>query len=176
MTRKTVASLALAAGCALALAMPAAQAQTQVLTNGPEVTPGDYSSSAARNNAESAHYDRLLEVSPGFRQARMRKECGPISDPQLRENCYASFAQYEPNMGSRGRMMANRTAGSHPGNTAGTGEFYTGSSTNPGMTGNSPGYNQGTYYGADWGGLGTTPNTPGPRPSGSGGGAPSAGR
>lgn len=89
--RKTVTSLALAAGCALALAIPAAQAQTRVMTNGPQPTPGDSSASAARNNAESAHYDRLLERSPAFRQARMRKECGPITDPQLHQSCIASF-------------------------------------------------------------------------------------
>src|SRR4051812_36227372 len=99
MTKKTVTSLALAAGCAIVLAVPAAQAQVR----------SSWSGNPALNNAESAHYDRLLESSPGFRQSRMRRECGPIADPQLRQNCYASFAQYEPYMGSRGRTMASRT-------------------------------------------------------------------
>jgi hypothetical protein len=26
----------------------------------------------------------------------MRKECSPITDPQLRQSCFDSFAQYEP--------------------------------------------------------------------------------
>jgi hypothetical protein len=29
-----------------------------------------------------------------FRQARMRKECGPITDPQLHHQCLESFARY----------------------------------------------------------------------------------
>ena len=147
MKRLNMTSLALVAGCAIALAVPAAQAQSYNRSGG----------NPALNNAESARYDRMLEISPGFRQARMRRECGPITDPQLRENCFASFAQYEPSTGSRGRTMARGTPSS--------GDFYAGSSTNPGMTN----YGQSTQSGSDWGGLGTTPTTP--RPSGSGGGA-----
>ena len=153
MKRTNVTGLALAAGCIIALSIPAAQAQSYDRSGG----------NPALNNAESARYDRMVETSPGFRQARMRRECGPITDPQLRENCLASFAQYEPSTGPRGRTMARRAPS--------TGDFYTGSSTSPGMT--SPGmtgYDQNTHYGSDWGGLGTTPNNPGPRPSGSGGG------
>ena len=104
MTKKTVTSLALAAGCAIALAIPAAQAQTtdtQVLTNGPRFNAGDRAGLAARNNAESAQYDRLLEISPAFRAGRIRKECGPITDIQLRQNCFASFNEYTPSVGAR---------------------------------------------------------------------------
>jgi hypothetical protein len=36
-----------------------------------------------------------LEV---LRHARMRKECGRISDQQLHQQCMASFDQYEPAM------------------------------------------------------------------------------
>ena len=70
----------------------------QVVTNGPQTNPGDVSPnwSARRNVIESAHYDRMLETSSAFRQARMRKECGPITDPQLHASCLASFAQDEP--------------------------------------------------------------------------------
>ena len=149
MKRMNVTSLALAAGCMIALAVPAAQSQSYDRSGG----------NPALNNAESAKYDRMVQTSPGFRQARMRKECGPITDPQLRQECMASFAQYEPSTGSRSRTMARGTTSS--------GDFYTGSSTNPGMTD----YNQTTSNGESWGGLGTTPNNPGPRPSGSGGGA-----
>jgi len=50
--------------------------------------------SPQRNVMESERYERLLKTSPSFRQARMRKECGPISDPQLRADCLASFNQF----------------------------------------------------------------------------------
>ena len=75
---------------------------TEMVTNGPQATPGDNSSSwsARRNVTESRQYDRLLETNRGFREARMRKECGPITDPQLRQDCLASFRQDEPAMGS----------------------------------------------------------------------------
>ena len=103
MMKKTLTSLAFAAGCALAFgAMPAANAQyynPEVMTNGPQASRGDFGDwSARRNVIESAHYDRLLQVSPGFRAARMRKECGPIGDPELHGQCMASFDQYEPTM------------------------------------------------------------------------------
>lgn len=118
MTSKTVTSLAFAAGCVLALgAAPPANAQsypqaqpqplvgqprtsdTQMITNAPQASRGDFGDwSARRNNIESAQYDRLLQTNMGFRQARMRKECGPIGDPQLRDQCLASFDQYEPVM------------------------------------------------------------------------------
>jgi hypothetical protein len=68
---------------------------TDVVTNGPEGSPPpDWS--ARRNVIASEHYDRLLESNRGFRHARMRKECGPVTDPQLHQQCLDSFAQYEP--------------------------------------------------------------------------------
>src|SRR6266704_5552453 len=105
MMSKTVMSLAFAAAFAVALgAMPTAQAQymqNELVTNGPQASRGDFGDwSARRNVIESRHYDRLLQISPGFRQARMRRECGPIGDPQLRADCLASFNQYEPMVGS----------------------------------------------------------------------------
>jgi len=103
MMKKTLTSLAFAAGVALAFgAMPAANAQyynPQVVTNGPQASRGDFGDWSARRNVfESAHYDRLLETNMAFRAARMRKECGPINDPQLHGQCLASFDQYEPTM------------------------------------------------------------------------------
>jgi hypothetical protein len=56
--------------------------------------------SARQNVVKSQRYDRMLETNRAFRQARMRKECGPISDRQLRADCLASFAQDEPFVGS----------------------------------------------------------------------------
>ena len=56
---------------------------------------------AARQNVvQSQRYDRMLETNRGFRKARMRKECGPITDAQLRADCLASFSQDEPFVGS----------------------------------------------------------------------------
>ena len=68
----------------------------QVITNGPQTSPGDVSPSRSphRNVAESQQYERLLKENPAFRQARMRKECGPITDPQLHRQCLDSFARY----------------------------------------------------------------------------------
>ena len=96
-------SLAFAAACLITVsAMPAAHAQTaggpQLVTNGPQTDPGDVSPSwsARQNVIDSQRYDRLLQTSRGFREARMRRECGPITDPQLHANCLASFNQDEP--------------------------------------------------------------------------------
>jgi len=53
-----------------------------------------------QNVVKSQRYDRMLETNRGFRNARMRKECGPITDPQLRADCLASFSRDEPFVGS----------------------------------------------------------------------------
>jgi hypothetical protein len=68
---------------------------TETVTNGPQGSPPP-NWSARRNVVESERYDRLLETNRGFRQARIRKECGPITDQQLHQQCLDSFAQYEP--------------------------------------------------------------------------------
>jgi hypothetical protein len=119
MLSKTTTTLAFAAACLTLAAIPAAQAQyysqtevvqppaiqyqpsvqTQVETTAPLASRGDFGDwSARRNVIASQHYDRLLETSMGFRHYRMRKECGPITDPQLHAQCMASFQQYEPVM------------------------------------------------------------------------------
>lgn len=76
--------------------------QTDLVTNGPQSDQGDHSRnwSAARNVRESQQYERLLAKNPHFRQARMRKECGPISDPQLHDSCMATFNGGEAMSGS----------------------------------------------------------------------------
>jgi hypothetical protein len=102
-------SLAGAAVCLITVAttFPAhaqyAAPPRQVVTNGPQTSPGDVSPnwSAQRNVIESAQYDRLLETNRGFREVRMRKECGPVNDPQLHADCLASFNQDEPSRGFR---------------------------------------------------------------------------
>ena len=96
---KTATCLALAAAC-LAPTVPATLAQTGgltvVVTTPPQVDPGDMNWDPLRNLIESRQYDRLLERNPSFRTARIREECGPITDPKLRAECVASSSQYEP--------------------------------------------------------------------------------
>jgi hypothetical protein len=125
-------SLAFASVCLMAVSgMPTAHAQyaqppaqyappppaqtapppPQVVTNGPQTDQGDLSSgwSARQNVIESQRYDRLLEMNRGFREARVRKECGPITDPQLHADCLASFHQDEPFAGSSTPPRSNRS-------------------------------------------------------------------
>jgi hypothetical protein len=120
MLLKTATSLAFATACLTAVATLPAHAQmadtsgapgTEVVTNGPQTNPGDMSPSwsARQNVIESQRYDRLLETNRGFREARMRKECGPITDPDLRQQCLASFHQDEPYAGSSTPRRQSRT-------------------------------------------------------------------
>ena len=119
MLLKTATGLAFATICLTAVATLPAHAQmagpaapgTEVVTNGPQTSPGDASTSwSARQNVLQSHqYDRLLETNRGFRQARMRKECGPITDPELRQQCLASFHQDEPYMGSSTSRRPSRS-------------------------------------------------------------------
>lgn len=59
-------------------------------------TPGNWHETPAQNVWKSHQYDHLLRINSDFRLYRMRKECGPISDPSLRRNCLLSFSAYEP--------------------------------------------------------------------------------
>lgn len=67
------------------------------------------SGAARRNVIESREYDRALETNRAFREARMRKECGPITDPQLHQSCLASFHQDEPSVGSARSSRGRRS-------------------------------------------------------------------
>jgi hypothetical protein len=109
MTLKTMVSFAFAATCLTAIATGPAQAQmagtygNPAGDNGPQsyssqAGQGDMpqSASARQNVIQSKRYDRDLETNRAFRQARERKECGPITDPELRQSCLASFKQDEP--------------------------------------------------------------------------------
>ncbi len=71
---------------ALAVAGPAgAQPNAPLPKNNPE---------AMANVRESEQYSALLRSNPAFRKKREQIECGPITDPQLRSNCIASFEAY----------------------------------------------------------------------------------
>ena len=100
MMRKTLTSLAVAAGClTMAAGIPAVRAQMappdQVITNGPQSSGIEQSGgwSARQNVIQSERYERLVDTNRAFRHARMIKECGPIADPQLHQQCVASFSQ-----------------------------------------------------------------------------------
>jgi hypothetical protein len=96
MMRKTLASLAVAAGClTMAAGIPAVLAMQpdQVITNGPQSSGVEDSGtwSARANVIQSERYQRLVDDNAAFRRARMIKECTPVTDPQLHEQCVASF-------------------------------------------------------------------------------------
>ena len=85
------------AGAGLTFARMPAYAQMHggvaVISNPPQGSPPpDWS--AQQNVIESQRYEKLLETNRAFREARMREECGPITDPQLRQSCIASFKPY----------------------------------------------------------------------------------
>jgi hypothetical protein len=96
-------SAACAAAALIAVAgLTPARAQSaspdQLVTNGPQANVEAQSPnwSAQQNVIQSQRYDRLVETNGAFREARMRQECGPITDPQLHQSCIASFGQIEP--------------------------------------------------------------------------------
>jgi hypothetical protein len=127
---KTATCLAFAAVC-FAVTIPAANAQTDnptvVVMPPPRVDPGDVNWNPLANLKEAQQYDRLLETNPAFRMARIQKECGPITDPQLRADCVASFNQFEPMVASTApsqRVASSGSARHHQ-------THYVGSSTAP---------------------------------------------
>jgi len=50
----------------------------------------------AQNVHKSHQYDHLVSTNGSFRASRMRKECGPISDPDLHASCVGSFSAAGP--------------------------------------------------------------------------------
>ncbi len=88
-----ITALALAAAFAVGIAAAEAAPQAQIVTNGPQVNPGDVggSWSARQDRIESRRYDHLVAADPAFRAYRIRKECGPVTDPRLHAKCVASF-------------------------------------------------------------------------------------
>jgi hypothetical protein len=75
-----------AAFAALVTVASGAVAQTPPMpTNDPAATA---------NVRESEQYTALLRSNPAFRRKREAIECGPITDPQLRSSCIASFEAY----------------------------------------------------------------------------------
>jgi hypothetical protein len=95
MMLKTLAGAAAAAGLlAMTAVVPAAQAQPAPGNGNAWVQRnGEWVWSPRLNVIHSEHYSRLVATSPGFRHARMRTECGPITDPGLHQQCLDSFSQ-----------------------------------------------------------------------------------
>jgi hypothetical protein len=94
-------TFAIMAACLAAVATvpashAAAQRHTVTMKHAPITGPDDVSESwsARQNVIDSKRYEMLLRTNPAFRQARMHRECGPITDPQLRASCQASFERY----------------------------------------------------------------------------------
>src|ERR1700730_14902416 len=50
----------------------------------------------AQHGRKSQHYDHLVASNSSYRASRMRKECAPIRDAELRASCVGSFNEYEP--------------------------------------------------------------------------------
>ena len=94
-----VTSLAFSAVLLAAFAtMPTARAQmntngAEVVTNGPQANPHDNSgpSSTRQNVRDSQRYETVVHSNHGYRAGRIKKECGPITDPELHASCIASF-------------------------------------------------------------------------------------
>jgi hypothetical protein len=47
--------------------------------------------STRQNVRDSQRYEAVVHSSRGYRASRVKKECGPINDPQLHASCVASF-------------------------------------------------------------------------------------
>jgi hypothetical protein len=77
--------IAVFAALAALMAAGSASAQAPLPQNNP---------AAEANVQQSEAYTRLLRTNPAFRRQREKIECGPITDPQLRASCIASFEKY----------------------------------------------------------------------------------
>jgi hypothetical protein len=105
MILKTSISLAFAAACLTTVATMPAHAAT---------------GSARQNVSQSDHYTRMLETNRHYREARMRKECGPITDPQVHQQCLVSFQEYSPMKASATHPRKTASSGHHASQYVGT--------------------------------------------------------
>jgi ABC-type transport system substrate-binding protein len=73
--------------------LPSGRAPTEFYTNVPQTDPGDNPAnwSARQNVADSHRYEWLVRTNAAFRAARIRKECGSITEADLFQQCVASF-------------------------------------------------------------------------------------
>jgi hypothetical protein len=98
---RLVVSLAFASICLAVIATaPAARAEmnsngVEVITNGPQVSPGDRTQerSGSQNRRDSERYESVVHSNANYRSERERRECGPITDSRMHEHCMASFGR-----------------------------------------------------------------------------------
>jgi hypothetical protein len=92
-----LAAALLAAAAAASAQMPPAEPSTDPAPGvaGPPPSapsgPRPREESAQQNVRESEQYEKLLCSNPAFLKTRVQKECGPITDPQLHQQCLDSF-------------------------------------------------------------------------------------
>jgi hypothetical protein len=92
----------------------AGTSNTEVVANGPLAYPPQPPAwSPEQNVRQSEHYTWLLEHNRAFREARMRRECRPITDPQLHQSCLESFAEYSPWAGNVTSGYGSSTSSRH---------------------------------------------------------------
>ena len=100
--RKLAGLMAVSATIALVSVVSVAQAQiapppgrlrVETYSDAPVVSPGDNPAnwSARQNVAESRRYEQLIHSDRAFRATRIRKECGSINEPDLYQQCVATF-------------------------------------------------------------------------------------
>jgi hypothetical protein len=77
------------------VALAATSVQAAPVPTNPQHHPR-WHETPAQNVRKSQHYDHLIASNSSFRAYRMRKECGPIRDAELRASCVGSFNEYEP--------------------------------------------------------------------------------
>jgi hypothetical protein len=77
------------------IALAATSVQAAPVPTNPQHHP-KWHEPPAQNVRKSQHYDRLVASNSSFRTSRMRKECGPIRDAELRASRVGSFGVYEP--------------------------------------------------------------------------------
>ena len=76
------------------LALAATSVQAAPVPTNPQHHPKRHET-PAQNVRKSQQYDHLVASNSSFRTYRMRKECGPIRDAELRTSV-GSFNEYEP--------------------------------------------------------------------------------
>ena len=77
----------------MVMPLPNGRAPTEYYADMPQPDPGDFPAnwSPRQNVIDSYRYEQLVRTNPAFRAARVRKECGPVTDPDLFQQCIATF-------------------------------------------------------------------------------------
>jgi hypothetical protein len=67
--------------------------RVELYSDAPKAEPGDSPAnwSARQNVVDSQRYEQLLHANPAFLRARIQKECGSITEPDLYQQCVGTF-------------------------------------------------------------------------------------